>query len=128
MAAAIGDFRVKSVESEKISRTKKNELTLHLKSNRDISADLGRAKSNQFLVCFSLEMPHNEKKAEDKMIKKGCDMMVYNEVDSSLGKDTSKITLMFPQKKPVKFDTMDKRECAWKIMLNIAEAMDLLNG
>ena len=128
MAAAISDFSVKSYESEKISRTKKDELTLHLKSNRDISADLGHNKSSQFLVCFSLEMAYNKKKAEEKMIKKGCDMMVYNEINSSVGKDTSQITLMFPKKKSIKFSTMHKRECASKIMLNIAKAMGLFDG
>jgi phosphopantothenoylcysteine decarboxylase/phosphopantothenate--cysteine ligase len=128
MAAAIGDFRPLNFSKEKIKKDGRKSLSIELKPNQDIAAMLAKKRKKQFLACFSLETDGGEKRAEEKMNKKGCDMMIYNSVDSSLGTDKTKISILYPGQPTKKMDTMDKRESARSILLAIAEKLGLFNG
>lgn len=126
MAAAISDFSPRNYSDEKIRRCDKDTLSIELVPNRDVAAELAKVKKKQFLVCFSLETGDGEKRAMEKMMKKGCDMMVLNNVDSSLGKETTRVSLLFPGEKIQKVDPMSKRECAQLILKSIAAKIGLL--
>ncbi len=126
MAAAISDFKPRTFSEEKIRKRDHNSLSLELVPNEDVAATLSKDKNGQYLVCFSLETDGDENRAKKKMNKKDCDMIIYNNVDSSLGKDTSKITIITPNEKQEKSTVMNKRECAQIILLSIAKKMGLL--
>lgn len=129
MAAAVADFRPESVLDHKIKRGETDTLDLTLVPIPDIAASLGRAGKSQFLVCFSLEQDGGEQRAMKKMADKGCDMIVYNRIDTSLDTDTSRIAiLMSDGSEPRRFDTMSKDRCARAILIRIAESMGLING
>ncbi len=128
MAAAISDFRPKNFSKEKIKKDDKESLSIELSPNQDISSLLAGKRDKQFLVCFSLETDGGENRAEEKMKKKNCDMMIYNNVDSSLGTDTSKISILYPGKPSQKMATMSKQKTARTILMNIAKKSGLING
>ncbi len=128
MAAAIGDFRPSSFSKEKIKRSDSGSLSLTLTPIQDISANLGKKKEKQFLVCFSLETDGGEKRAFEKMRAKGCDMMVYNTANTSLSGEQAQISILAPDETAQKLKLMDKRECARILLQNIAEKSGLPNG
>lgn len=128
MAAAISDFCPKDYSKEKIKRSDNKTMMLELIPNKDIASSLGQKKKNQFLVCFSLETDGGEERAIEKMQKKACDMMVYNNVKTSLGINTSKITLLFQDASPQRLSAMSKRKCAQQILLEMAKKAGLYHA
>lgn len=127
MAAAISDFKPKKISAKKIKRSEKDLLNLELMPTADIAAALAQKKERQFLVCFSLESDNDISSPVRKMENKGCDMMIFNTVEASLARDTAAITILVPGRKPQKFGTLPKRECARNIFLAIAKQLDLVH-
>ncbi len=125
MAAAVSDYKPVSSSSEKMRRTE-DGLTLKLAANSDILASLSQKKKSQFVVGFSLESNGGSERALEKMKKKGCDLMVYNQVDSALGLDSSKITILSDEGE-VESEFQDKYENASMILNAIAKATGLEN-
>jgi len=117
MAAAVSDYRPVARSDSKIHRSEKENITLELTPNPDILAALGAAKkSNQVLVGFSLESGDGIDRAEAKMRKKGCDIMVFNRADTALGGDDTSITLLFAAGGREAFLTMSKTAAAGLIL------------
>ena len=100
-AAAVADYRPASVPEQKI---KKNDdtMTLELVKNPDI---LGSAR-NEFnyrgvLVGFAAETENLEDNARGKLQRKGCDLIVANDVSrKDIGFDTheNEVLLVFPDR------------------------------
>ena len=81
LCAAVADFRPAQVAESKIKREKKEngDLVLHLVSNPDIAAELGRKKQKgQVLVGFALETDNEQHNAQKKLEKKNLDFIVLN--------------------------------------------------
>ncbi len=127
MAAAISDFRPKKSQTTKIDREKSEELSVELVQNEDVAYSLSHKKRGQFLVCFSLETESGLERAHKKMAKKGCDVMVYNRVDTSLEKDSSEITILYKDKEAKQYAPMSKSDCAKAILKEIAAEKGLLH-
>lgn len=94
MAAAVSDYRPAVYATNKIERNDSGKLLLELIPNPDILAGLGRIKEHRFLVGFALESGEGLARAQQKMAKKQCDLMVLNHVDKALAKATTQITLI----------------------------------
>ncbi len=78
MAAAVADYRVKTVSKLKIKKNKKN-LLLRLEKNPDILGDLlKRKKPSQIVLGFAAETDHLEQNALAKWKKKPCDLLAAN--------------------------------------------------
>ena len=78
LCAAVADFRPEHTANQKIKR-EGDELQLHLVSNPDIAAELGRMKhEGQVLVGFALETNDEEANAQKKLQKKNLDFIVLN--------------------------------------------------
>ncbi len=95
-AAAVADYRPKSVAKQKI---KKEEavLTIELEKTQDILASLGKIKQNQFLIGFALETENEIENAKLKIQKKNLDLIVLNSLQdegAGFGKPTNKITFI----------------------------------
>lgn len=96
-AAAVADYRPVRVEEQKIKKHG-DSLTLTLVRTPDI---LGSARASGFrgvLVGFAAETENLLANAEDKMRRKGCDLLVANDVSgTATGFDTddNEITLLF---------------------------------
>jgi phosphopantothenoylcysteine decarboxylase / phosphopantothenate---cysteine ligase len=77
MAAAVSDYRPKSVPSEKLSRH--DMLVLEFVPTEDVAAAASQVKRlDQRIIGFSLEQEGNIERARAKLLRKELDLMVYN--------------------------------------------------
>lgn len=128
MAAAVSDFRVEQPSAAKLSREDSPELGLKLVPNPDILAGLCATKGAQFVVGFSLESGHDGMaRALGKMRRKGCDMMILNRVDSSLGLATTRATILYTDRDPEELPVLPKADVARRILARIAACTGLVN-
>ena len=100
MAAAVADYHVKSVSTEKIKRT--GELQLQLEPNPDILADLGSlrhasGKRTPLLIGFAAETENLLENARKKLTAKRVDAIVLNDVsrsDIGFNSDRNEVTIV----------------------------------
>ena len=100
MAAAVADYHVKTVSSEKIKRT--SAIELQLEPNPDILADLGSlrhasGKRTPVLIGFAAETENLLENARAKLIKKRVDAIVLNDVsrqDIGFDSDRNEVTVV----------------------------------
>ena len=122
-AAAVADYRPKSVSSEKMKK-KDGELTLELERTDDILAWLGGHKRpGQFLCGFAMETQELIGNARQKLQKKNLDMIVANSLrveGAGFGGDTNVVT-MITENEELSLGKMSKEETASKIMDRIMD-------
>lgn len=119
MAAAVADYRVAQISSQKIK--KKNETwELKLLKNPDILKHLGQIKrADQYLVGFAAETDELLKNATDKLFAKNVDLLVANDVsrsDIGFGADENQVLLLRPQKEVKTTPKVTKERLAHKIL------------
>jgi phosphopantothenoylcysteine decarboxylase / phosphopantothenate---cysteine ligase len=85
MAAAPADFRAAEIAPGKLAR--EGDLNLKLEPTEDILAGLAASRAEgQILVAFAAEHGENIDRAREKLIRKGADLIVLNDVsDPSIG-------------------------------------------
>jgi len=96
LAAAVADYRPKSVASQKIKKTEAS-FTIELEKTKDILASLGENKKNQFLIGFALETENEIENAKLKIQKKNLDLIVLNSLQdkgAGFGTPTNKVTFI----------------------------------
>jgi phosphopantothenoylcysteine decarboxylase / phosphopantothenate---cysteine ligase len=76
--AAVADYRPKNAAEQKIKR--KGAMALELEPTSDILAELGRAKGAQIIVGFAAETENVLENARKKLLAKGLDAIVVNDV------------------------------------------------
>jgi phosphopantothenoylcysteine decarboxylase / phosphopantothenate---cysteine ligase len=102
MAAAPADFTPANTSDTKIKKSGDSGLELRLIQTTDILVSLGKARtdSRQVLVGVAAETPSGEQTLLDlgyaKLKRKGCDMLVLNEVGPNLafGQPDNQITIL----------------------------------
>jgi phosphopantothenoylcysteine decarboxylase/phosphopantothenate--cysteine ligase len=88
-AAAVADFGPVEVADRKIKKTGADELTLTLRKNPDILAEIGAASPRPFVVAFAAETDSVEEHAREKLVRKNADLIVANDVaDRRIGFDS----------------------------------------
>ena len=89
-AAAVADFAPVEVASQKIKKQPDvNELTISLRKTPDILAELATLSPRPFIVAFAAETNAVEEHAREKLVRKGADLIVANDVaDTSIGFDS----------------------------------------
>lgn len=95
-AAAVGDYRVKEIASNKIKKHD-DTLVLEMIKNEDILAYLGAHKTTQTICGFAMETQDLIKNAQDKFKRKNCDLLVandLNEMGAGFKTDTNKVTFI----------------------------------
>lgn len=95
-AAAVADYRPKSVANHKIKKSCET-FSIELEKTKDILASLGQQKENQFLIGFALETENEIEHAKLKIQKKNLDLIVLNSLNdegAGFGKLTNKITFI----------------------------------
>lgn len=119
LAAAVADYRLKTVATEKIKK-KGEELQLDLIKNPDIAAELGQIKRpGQLLIGFALETNDEESHAQGKLERKNFDFIVLNSLrDAGAGfnHDTNKISILFKNNKKRDFELKSKSAVAEDIL------------
>lgn len=100
--AAVADFRVANVASQKLKKTADNDgLTLHLVKNPDVLATIAQTYPHLLTVGFAAETQDIENYAKGKLIAKNLDMIAVNDVsDKSIGfgSDENAMSVFFADK------------------------------
>ncbi|WP_426572765.1 bifunctional phosphopantothenoylcysteine decarboxylase/phosphopantothenate--cysteine ligase CoaBC [Aquihabitans sp. McL0605] len=82
MAAAVADFRPVAVADQKLKKAQ-GIPEIRLEPTEDILAELGAAKpQGQTLVGFAAETTDVAANAQDKLVRKGADLLVANDVSA----------------------------------------------
>ncbi len=123
-AAAVADYRPKTIAAEKIKKSD-SELSIQLVKNPDILFWSGQNKKDgQILVGFALETQNLVENATKKLQKKNLDFIVMNsprDEGAAFGVDTNKITILDKHNKITGFELKSKKEVAEDILDHILE-------
>lgn len=120
-AAAVADYRPKSVADQKIKKSDE-EFVIKLVKNKDILLSLGNEKQNQFLVGFALETENEVENAIGKLKRKNLDAIVLNSLNDAgagFGKPTNKISFIDKNLDIKTFELKTKAEVALDILNEI---------
>jgi len=86
--AAVADWKIKKTEQQKLKKQTGNLPAFELTENKDILASVSKLKKNRpkIVMGFAAETENILENAKSKLMKKGCDFIVANDV--SLGTQT----------------------------------------
>ena len=123
-AAAVADYRPKSVSSEKMKK-KDDDLAIPMELTDGILKFLGEhKKEHQFLCGFSMETENMLENSRKKLEKKHLDMIVANNLKvegAGFAEDTNVVTIITGQEE-VSLGKMTKEETALRILDEILKA------
>ncbi len=119
-AAAVGDYRAKEINSQKIKREGKDSLNIELVQNPDIAAEVGRNKrENQILIGFAAESENISHNAREKLSRKNLDYILANDItgqNTGFASDTNILRLIpRDESKSEKIFTGLKQDIAFEI-------------
>ena len=123
MSAAVSDYKPKQFSKKKIKKHNK-EIFIKLEKNIDILNELGKIKSKQVLVGFSLENNLEVENAKQKLVKKNLDLIVLNSLNdegAGFGFDTNKISVINRPEKITTYGLKPKTEVAKDIFQHVIE-------
>ncbi|WP_026389127.1 bifunctional phosphopantothenoylcysteine decarboxylase/phosphopantothenate--cysteine ligase CoaBC [[Acholeplasma] multilocale] len=111
--AALYDFEVSKKLNHKIS--KEDGLDLEFTKSIDVLEELGKMKTNQTLVGFSLADDYDLEKAYAKMKRKNMDVLILNQI-SAMGNDNNEIIILNSKDSTTKkIDSSSKQNIAFEI-------------
>ncbi len=119
MAAAVADFRPRTVSDTKLRR--EAVMTLELEPTEDILAAAGAAKrDDQFVVGFSLDedTPAALDRAAAKLRRKRCDLLVFNPI-ATMESSEVHATLLRPSEEPDPLPPLSKPVFAQRLLRDI---------
>ena len=99
-AAAVADYTPAAPADHKLKKGKEELDVIRLVRTTDILASLSAAKGARVVVGFAAETDDLIAHATEKLARKGCDMIVANDVsrpDSTFGSETDAVTLLTAQ-------------------------------
>lgn len=125
--AAVADWHVASEGSQKIKKTQAGPPVLALVENPDILATIARMAQGRprLVVGFAAETQDIRENAEAKLVRKGCDWIVANDVSPSggvMGGDRNTVLLVTRDGEEA-WPTMDKDAVARALVERIAAAL-----
>lgn len=129
LTAAVADYRPAERKKGKIKKKggSREGMAVELVANPDILAELSaKRKPGQVVVGFAAETGDLIKNAKVKLAKKGCDLIVANDVTkkgSGFGSPTNRVTLISAQGKPVPWPEMEKEAVGERLMEILAERL-----
>jgi len=129
-AAAVADYRPKTIAEEKIKKDK-GMKNVELEPNPDIIAEIGARKKNCVLVGFAMETQDLLTNARGKLLKKNMDMIVANslrEEGAGFQGDTNIITILDKNGQTIAFEKMTKIDAAHKILDHVKTLMQPKTG
>ena len=125
-SAAVADYRPVNVVAQKLKKTA-DKLTLELERTQDI---LGSARSKLgfqgFLVGFAAETENLIVHAREKLERKGCDMIVANDVSQAgIGFDSAEneVTLCLPGGRTIHLPRQSKAALARELIACISSSI-----
>ena len=130
--AAVADWKIKKTEQQKLKKQTGNLPAFDLTENKDILASVSKLKKNRpkIVVGFAAETENILENAKSKLIKKGCNFIVANDV--SLGTQTmggNENTAIFVSENDVEtLPKMSKRALAKILVGKISQSFEELDA
>ncbi|NJP97841.1 bifunctional phosphopantothenoylcysteine decarboxylase/phosphopantothenate--cysteine ligase CoaBC [Nonomuraea sp. FMUSA5-5] len=118
MAAAVADFRPATRHDAKIKKTDGEPEAIHLVKNPDILAELGERRRHEpgprVIVGFAAETHDVLANGQAKLARKGCDLLVVNQVGEGLafGTPDNAATVLVADGEPVEVPFGPKEDLA----------------
>jgi phosphopantothenoylcysteine decarboxylase/phosphopantothenate--cysteine ligase len=126
-AAAVADWRVAEPNANKIKKQGDGSPKLALIENPDILATVAQSASARprLVIGFAAETEHIIEHAKEKLVRKGCDWIVANDVSAAggaMGGDSNTVHLV-TAREVESWPPQSKQEVARTLVLRIAEAL-----
>lgn len=118
MAAAVADFRPRSVASQKLKK-QQGVPVVELEPTADILAELATAAPDAVRVGFAAETTDVEAAAGGKLEAKQADWIVANDVgrsDIGFGSELNEVIAFGRQREPIRFERQPKRQLAERLL------------
>jgi phosphopantothenoylcysteine decarboxylase / phosphopantothenate---cysteine ligase len=118
MAAAVADFRPKSISEQKLKKDV-GVPEVMLEPTPDILAELGERRKGQVLVGFAAETDDLERAGRGKLVSKHLDLVIVNRVGregTGFGADASEAMLLDAAGEPEPLRMWTKRELATAVL------------
>ena len=119
MAAAVADYRVKNISEQKMKKTSDDEVSIQLVKNPDILKEISSKKTIQTVVGFCAESENLLENAKEKILKKGCDYLIANDIsrsDIGFSSDYNEVTILNQKGIIKKLERSDKYSIAKEIL------------
>lgn len=123
MAAAPADFTPAEYSTEKIKKEASEVHDIKIKKTDDIIKSLKDKKDDKVIIGFAAESENVIENAKKKLLSKGADMIVANDITlkgSGFKSDENKVSFVYHKKNATSFDLMKKSELADIILDNLA--------
>jgi phosphopantothenoylcysteine decarboxylase/phosphopantothenate--cysteine ligase len=126
-AAAVADWRVAAVADQKLKKGAGGLPDLKLAENPDILKSVAQAKSKRpkLVVGFAAETQNVIANAKAKLAKKGCDLIIANDVSAAkgvMGGERNMVHLVSASGVE-SWPELDKREVARRLMEDFARRL-----
>ena len=131
-AAAVADWKIKKTEQQKLKKQTGNLPAFDLTENKDILASVSKLKKNRpkIVMGFAAETENILENAKSKLMKKGCDFIVANDV--SLGTQTlggnENAAIIVSEKDVETLPKMSKRELAKILVEKISQSFEEMDA
>lgn len=124
MAAAVADFKVKNPVNSKIKKVDKtDEIKLTLVKNPDILKNICDIKKSEnlktIIIGFCAESENLIQNAKAKIVKKGCDYLIANDIsrkDIGFGSDENEVNILYKNGRVEKIEKAPKTVIAKEII------------
>lgn len=127
MSAAVADFRPVQVADQKLKKSE-TALSIPLERTRDILGGLGEleGREDKLLVGFAAETQDVISRAQDKLLRKGLDWIISNDVSGSqigFGQGDNAGTLIGRAGESVRLERMPKSEFAEAVIEHLGSSL-----
>ncbi len=123
MAAAVADWRPAAVSGQKLKKLKR-EPDMRLEPTADILQTLKPRKGDRVFIGFAAETEQVEAEARRKLVSKGLDMIIANDVsqaDAGFDVDTNRVVLITSEALPLSLPLMSKQEVGTRVIQWVEE-------
>ena len=126
-SAAVGDYKVKNIEKDKIK--KKESIDLSLEKNIDILGHISKHNSlrPKIVIGFAAETNNLIKNSKIKLAEKNCDWIIANDVSNpSIGfeSDFNEVSIFYKNMSNEKLTKMKKSLLADKIVKRVISQLN----
>lgn len=125
LAAAVSDYRPTTAADHKLKKSHEPLDTLKLVETDDILRDISKQRGKRIVIGFAAETSDVVENAQHKLARKGCDLIVANDVsreDSTFGSDTDCVTFVTPHAVE-QLEPMPKTAVAELLMAKLVELL-----
>ena len=126
-SAAVADYKVSKIETEKIK--KKDNLNLSLEKNVDILGHISKHNSlrPKLVIGFAAETSELEKNSQKKLLEKNCDWIIANDIsntDIGFNSEYNEVSIFYKNMKNEKIPKVKKSILADEIVKRVVEEIN----